>query len=63
MGTEPRKGTPEGDQFDGKVYMGLAVVAFLVLLVVGAGVLAFIIGGIAFLLGALKWHAGLTRRR
>lgn len=60
---EPKKDTPEGDIFDGKIFMGVAVVTFVVLLVVQLPLVAFIAGGVMFVVGALKYHAGLVGRR
>lgn len=63
MGTEPRKGTPEGDRFDGKVWMATAVAVFLLCLVLGVPLVAVLGGGVTFVIGALKYHAGLVRQK
>lgn len=62
MGKEPRKGTPEGDRFDGKVWMGTALVVFSLLLLLDLALVATIAGGVMFAVGAMKYHAGLVRR-
>lgn len=60
--SEPRKGTPEGDIFDGKVFMAVGVGAFLILAALDVMPLAALIGGILFVVGVVKYHAGHVRR-
>jgi hypothetical protein len=68
--TEPRKGTPEGDIFDGKVFMASAVVIFLLAVVIDAAasgnagftVIGALGGAFLFVIGLVKYHAGHVRR-